>query len=302
MNQEKLQQARRDVADSAFERYDFDTLVVHDRSGWTFTTGDGEWTCPVFVKEDEADEAWDTTTVHFVVRFGEGAAVREAYAIDAKGQHVGHLPSRLRANEHLRAYVERDRLGEMRARYKADDKEVRDNVDHAIQAFGHLLKRNERLSFDVFANRIARRYDVSQPRTAEIVRNLRLCGAIALPSLLNGDALTATRTGSLRVPDGIDAFGDGTLSAWVRYNGFDMARIAPTDWAMLREQDSSFVPLSDFEAQLLLNLVSESPRLFQVVRTLAGVQGNVTVKDGVLTLEDGTAINLNEHVDRVLDL
>jgi hypothetical protein len=70
-------------------------------------------------------------------------------------------------------YVERDYLGTLNARYCFPNEEEQRTLAHVMDAFGYLVERTERISLLEFADRIAERYDVTEPRTRVAVEALR---------------------------------------------------------------------------------------------------------------------------------
>lgn len=80
-----------------------------------------------------------------------------------------------------RGYVSRDYASRYATRHGAASDAEKETMTYALQAYGFLVERNERITLDVFADRIARHYDVSDPRTAEIVRTVRQVASYYLP-------------------------------------------------------------------------------------------------------------------------
>lgn len=82
------------LADQAFQDYEFgDGFEVTDTSGWEYSTPGFERIRKVYVEAYGRDGAPDRKYhLTFTVRFDANGAIKEAYAIDSKGQIVGSMP------------------------------------------------------------------------------------------------------------------------------------------------------------------------------------------------------------------
>lgn len=86
-----FQQCRQQVADTAYEGYNFGAgVTLEDAGGWEHASSGNSWTRPVFVRTDEGDDFGSSAKLVFTVRFEPlTTIVAEAYAIDEKGQLCG---------------------------------------------------------------------------------------------------------------------------------------------------------------------------------------------------------------------
>jgi hypothetical protein len=75
----------------------------------------------------------------------------------------------------MQSYIERDSLNRLGYYLRAARHGDIATCDHGAAVFGFLVQRGEKLSAQVFADRISRHYDMTNPRTAAIVRALQLC-------------------------------------------------------------------------------------------------------------------------------
>ena len=86
----KRHNARQVAADAAFVDYNFGSDVnVEDSSGWEYSTNGSQWVMPVFITTNGEQDV-PSTKITFTVNFiPMTATVKEAYAINSKGQYIG---------------------------------------------------------------------------------------------------------------------------------------------------------------------------------------------------------------------
>ncbi|CAE6795260.1 hypothetical protein R70006_05042 [Paraburkholderia domus] len=72
-------------------------------------------------------------------------------------------------------FVSRDRVGKLEGRFSVTSQAEKETMAYALDTYGFLLKRNERISLTDYADRIAKTYDITVPQNAEVVRVLRQC-------------------------------------------------------------------------------------------------------------------------------
>lgn len=74
-------------------------------------------------------------------------------------------------------FIERDRIGRLLHRFSTATARDQLDLQLAVTSFGFLLKRNERLYADEFADRIASTYSLEEPRNRAVVNALRRVAA-----------------------------------------------------------------------------------------------------------------------------
>lgn len=92
MNQLSLDQARHDVLEDVFGRFDFGDVSVESRNGWEHVSPGSEYSCAVFL---ENEEGGNTEKVRLNVVFEDihSTKLKEAYAINDSGNIFGSLPT-----------------------------------------------------------------------------------------------------------------------------------------------------------------------------------------------------------------
>jgi hypothetical protein len=70
-------------------------------------------------------------------------------------------------------YVSRDKVGNLSSTFSVATQGEKDTLLFAIDAYGYIIKRNERVSFADFAERIAKVFDATEPHNAAVITALR---------------------------------------------------------------------------------------------------------------------------------
>lgn len=104
------------------------------------------------------------------------------------------------------------------------------------------------------------------------------------------------KTEKLRLPEALDASDESC--AFLQYSGFDLVKLEVVDPATFSSQPG-FKALTNDEVQRLFNIVDAAPRMFNLLKKLAGCECAASISHGVLKLEDGEEISLREVVQAV---